>query len=108
MAPSERARPPPPSNPGVGFKVGSVDSAAMHGRNKWHRLLDEMHEQRMKQQKIQRLMLDTSGRGQSNFYKLHPDRAPGGDAPVSVARTSALSTWCDLWVVVVGNHLSRG
>mmetsp|Transcript_11822 Transcript_11822/g.32269 ORF Transcript_11822/g.32269 Transcript_11822/m.32269 type:complete len:1088 (+) Transcript_11822:41-3304(+) len=67
-----------------GFKVGSVDSAAMHGRNKWHRLLDEMHEQRMKQQKIQRLMLDTSGRGQSNFYKLHPDRAPGGDAPTSL------------------------
>ena len=63
------------------FTPGSVDNAtaAMQqlGHNKWYKMFDHMQQQRMKQQKIQRLMLDTSSHGQTNFFKMHPEVALG-------------------------------
>jgi len=57
-----------------GLKIGSMP--AHDSSHKWSKIFDDMQEQRKKQQKIQRLMLDTSGRGQANFAKQQLELPP--------------------------------
>ncbi len=62
------------SNRGMWYAAGSV-----HGTQDVKRLLNTVQKQRMEHRKLQRLMLDPSGRAQSNYQQTVLQRLPEND-----------------------------